>query len=138
MTTRLNPYLSFTDTALAAMEFYRDVFGGELALNTFGEFGDPDAPGADLVMHSILETPGGLVLMAGDAPQGTQRVPPPAGISVSLSGDDADQLRRYWARLSEDGTVSMPLERQLWGDEFGMCTDMYGIPWMVNITAADA
>jgi PhnB protein len=53
---------------------------------------------------------------------------------VSLSGDDADDLRRYFAKLSEGGTVTVALEKQMWGDEFGMCTDRFGINWMVNIS----
>jgi PhnB protein len=52
---------------------------------------------------------------------------------VSLSGEDADELRGYWEKLSEGGKVTMPLERQMWGDDFGMCVDRYGTPWMVNI-----
>ena len=52
---------------------------------------------------------------------------------MSLSGDDPDQLRGYWEQLSEGGTVSVALEKQMWGDEFGMCTDQFGITWMVNI-----
>ena len=55
-------------------------------------------------------------------------------MTVSLSGDDADELRGYWDKLSAAGTVTMPLEMQMWGDEFGMCMDQFGVPWMVNIT----
>ncbi len=52
---------------------------------------------------------------------------------MSLSGDDADELRGYWSKLSDGGSVSVPLEKQMWGDEFGMVTDQFGIGWMVNI-----
>ena len=58
---------------------------------------------------------------------------PGDNIAVSLSGDDADDLRGYWEKLSDGGTVTMPLEKQMWGDEFGMCIDRFGISWMVNI-----
>jgi len=58
---------------------------------------------------------------------------PPAGVTLSLSGDDGDELRGYWDKLSEGGRVTMPLEKQAWGDEFGMCVDRFGVPWMVNI-----
>ena len=58
---------------------------------------------------------------------------PRNNIAVSLSGDDADELRGYWKKLSDDGAVSVPLEKQIWGDEFGMCNDRFGITWMVNI-----
>ncbi len=133
MASRLNPYLTFDSNARQAMEFYRDVFGGTLDVNTFGEFGSADAAEADKVMHSQLETDSGFTLMASDTPAGMQRNPGDT-ISISLSGDDADQLRGYWEKLSDGGTVTMPLEKQMWGDEFGMCTDRFGIPWMVNIT----
>jgi len=132
MGTRLNPYVSFDGTARQAMEFYRDVFGGELAISTFGEYGAADQPGADKIMHAQLETSDGLTLMASDMPPGTDHQPGNT-MSISLSGDDGDRLRRYWQRLSDGGTVTMPLEKQMWGDEFGMCTDRYGIPWLVNI-----
>jgi PhnB protein len=48
-------------------------------------------------------------------------------------GDDGDELRGYWKQLSDGGTVSVPLEKQMWGDEFGMCDDRFGVTWMVNI-----
>jgi PhnB protein len=52
---------------------------------------------------------------------------------VSLSGDDADELRGYWEKLSSGGVVTVPLEKQMWGDEFGMCVDRFGTTWVVNI-----
>jgi PhnB protein len=133
MGTRLNPYVSFDGTARQAMEFYRDVFGGELVLSTFGEFGAADQPGADKIMHAQLETSDGFTLMASDTPPGTD-YRPGSTMSISLSGDDGDRLRRFWERLSDGGTITMPLEKQVWGDEFGSCTDQYGISWLVNIS----
>jgi PhnB protein len=131
--SRLNPYISFTGNARQAMEFYQRVFGGALTLNTFGEFGAKDSPDADKIMHSLLETSSGFTLMGSDTPSGTEHIPG-NNIAVSLSGDDAEELRGYWEKLSDGGTVSVPLEKQMWGDEFGMCADQFGIPWMVNIS----
>jgi PhnB protein len=134
MASRLNPYISFRDNARQAMEFYRDVFGGNLSVNTFGESGGAQGtPEADKIMHAQLETDRGFTLMASDTPA-EMPYDPGNNISISLSGDDADDLRGYWAKLSDGGTVTMPLEKQMWGDEFGMCQDRFGIPWMVNIT----
>ena len=133
MTSRLNPYIGFDGDARQAMEFYNGVFGGTLTVNTFGEFGADDSPDADKVMHAQLETDDGFVLMASDTPPGTE-LTPGDNVSVCLSGDDAAELRGSWDKLSERGTVSMPLEKQMWGDEFGMCKDRFGIVWMVNIT----
>jgi PhnB protein len=133
MASRLNPYISFNGTARQAAEFYRDVFGGELAMNTFAEFGAADSPDADKIMHGQLETPKGYVLMVSDTPEGME-YNPGTNITVSLSGDDSDELRGYFERLADGGAVTMPLEKQMWGDEFGMCQDKFGISWMVNIS----
>jgi PhnB protein len=133
VTSRLNPYISFADTARPAMEFYREVFGGQLTVSTFGEAGAATGPDADKVMHAQLETPAGYTLMASDTPAGMDRTFG-NNISVSLSGDDGDALRGYFTKLSTGGNVTMPLEKQMWGDEFGMCTDPFGIGWMVNIS----
>jgi len=137
MASRLNPYISFKDNARQAMEFYKEVFGGDLTLNTFGESGAPDTPDADKIMHAMLETDRGFTLMAADTPAGMERNPG-NNITISLSGDDADELRGYWEKLSASGTVTMPLEKQMWGDEFGMCVDRFGIHWMVNISQPQA
>ena len=119
------------------MEYYKDVFGGTLVLNTFGEYGDKDAPEADNIMHGMLETDSGFTLMGADTPPGME-LNSGDNMAVSLSGDDADELRGYWAKLSGGGTISVPLEKQMWGDEFGMCVDKFGVGWIVNITTAQA
>ncbi|MGN2637579.1 VOC family protein [Nocardia takedensis] len=137
MGSRLNPYIGFGANARAALEFYREVFGGELTLSTFGEFGHAEDEGADLIMHGTLETPGGFTLMASDTPPGADYTPG-SSISISLSGEDADELRRYWEQLGAGGTVTVPLEKQMWGDEFGMVRDRFGVAWMVNIAGSAA
>jgi PhnB protein len=133
LTVRLNPYLSFRDTAREAMTFYQSVLGGDLTISTFAEFHASDDPvEQDKVMHSHLETPDGLMLMGADTPNGMD-YKPQAGVSVSLSGDDEGKLRGYWEQLSEGGTVLMPFEKAPWGDTFGMCVDRFGTSWMVNL-----
>jgi len=133
MASRLNPYIGFEGNARQAMEFYKGVFGGDLTVSTFGEFGAENSPDADKIMHSQLETDRGFTLMASDTPSGMGRTPGD-NITISLSGEDGGELRGYWEKLSDGGNVTMPLEKQMWGDEFGMVTDRFGIPWMVNIT----
>jgi PhnB protein len=135
MASRLNPYLNFRGQAREALEFYESVFGGDVAISTFGQFGDPPAGSkATDVMHGQLDTPMGFTLMCSDVP-GSMELTPGDSVTVSLSGDDADALRGYWQRLSEGGSVLFPLERQMWGDEFGQCKDRFGVPWLVNISA---
>ena len=136
MVTRLNPYLSFRDNAREAMEFYRSVLGGTLTISTFAEFHASEDPAeADKVMHAMLETEDGLVLMAADTPNSMEYEAGPS-ISLSLSGDDPERLRALWDGLSDGGTVVMPLEPAPWGDSFGMLTDRYGTAWMVNIAGS--
>lgn len=134
MASRLNPYLSFTDNAKQALEFYAGVFGGTPDISTFGAAGMA-GPDADKVMHGMLETTTGFSLMCADTPAGMERTVG-SNMAVSLSGDDASELRGYWDALSAGAAVTMPLEKQMWGDEFGMCTDKFGVPWMVNISPA--
>ncbi len=131
MVSRLNPYLNFNGNARQAMEFYASVFGGTLILNTFAEYGGQGGD-ANRIMHGMLETDSGYTIMGADVTS-EMTYDQPAGFSISLSGDDADALRGYFAKLSEGGTVTMPLDKQVWGDEFGMCVDQFGISWLVNI-----
>ena len=136
MSTTLNPYISFRDNAREAMTFYQSVFGGELTVNTFEEYEASDDPAEnDKLMHSQLMTPTGLTLMGADTPNAME-YDAGARISLSLSGDDEAELRRYWDELTGSGTVVMPLEQAPWGDYFGMCQDRYGVTWLVNISAS--
>lgn len=134
MASRLNPYISFKDTARPAMEFYKSVFGGELTIGTFGEMGgSKDAADKDLVMHAQLIAPNGYWLMGSDTPAHME-YRPGGNISVSLSGDDEAALNDYWAKLSDGATILQPLTKAPWGDSFGMLADKFGITWLVNIS----
>ena len=133
MPAQLNPYLNFKDTTRQAMEFYRDVFGGELTISTFAEFGAPDE--GDKVMHSMLVAPG-ITFMASDTPSYMEHAPGTNAYSMSLSGDDEATLRGYFEKLSDGATIGQPLTAAPWGDIFGSLTDRFGTPWLVNITGA--
>lgn len=133
MHATLNPYVNFNGTAREAMEFYQSIFGGELTITTFGDMHMPDAP-ANGVMHSQIAVDGTPVLMGSDG-MGKEDF---GGFSLSLSGDDADELRGYFQKLGEGGKITKPLEKESWGDEFGMLVDKHGVTWMVNIAAPKA
>jgi PhnB protein len=140
MTATLNPYLGFRDNAREAMEFYRSVFGGELAIHTFAEFhASEEVDEQELVMHGQLETPSGFTLMASDTPK-SMGYAPGSTITISLSGKSEDdaELRGYWQRLSEGATITMPLDKAPWGDVFGMLTDRFGTAWMMSIGTEDS
>lgn len=137
MNSRLNPYINFADTARQAMTFYQEVFGGELTLDTFEEYGMSEDPAdADRIMHAALTTDNGTTIMAADTPRSLPAPMPGATMSLSLSGTDEAELRGYWDKLSDGGKITMQLAPQIWGDVFGMCVDKFGIHWMINITGA--
>jgi PhnB protein len=134
----LNPYLNFRGQAREAVEFYRSVFGGDLSLSTFGDFQMPgvDESEKDKVMHSQLTTPAGFTLMVSDVPAHM-----PGDVTngtVSISGDETDEIRGYFDALAAGGEVSMPLSQAPWGDHFGQLTDKYGVQWLVNIAGSGA
>ena len=136
MTTRLNPYLNFRDTAGQAMDFYQSVFGGELTHSTFAEIQMPAEPGEEgKILHSQLVTDNGLVLMAADVPN-QMELTPGTNYSVSLSGDDEAELSGYWEKLSDGANVTVLLAKAPWGDTFGMLVDKFGVSWLVNIAGA--
>jgi PhnB protein len=135
---RLDVYLFFDGNCREAMDFYKGVFGGDLNVQTYSEA--PQMPSehggkedmADKVMHASLEG-GAVKIMASDSP-----FPDKLGsgsVSLSLGGTDATKLTELFNALAEGGKVNQPLQKQFWGDTFGMATDKYGFDWMVNITA---
>jgi len=136
MSTVLNPYILFQDNAREAMQFYQGVFGGDLAMNTFKDFQASLSPGDDdKIMHAMLKSPNGLVLMGADTPGGLEQHKV-SNISISLSGENEEELSGYYNKLATGGTVIEPLVKSPWGDTFGMLKDKYGVEWMVNIASA--
>jgi len=135
MAQQLNPYLSFAGNCGEAMEFYASALGGTVQSMSFRDSGMD----VDGIMHANLVTPAGFHLFASDVVEG-MGAPLVVGnnLQVSLSGDDAAALRGYWAALSQGGQVVMPLERQMWGDDYGMIADKFGVLWHVNISGAAA
>lgn len=132
---RLNPYINFKDNARQAMEFYKTVFGGKLTMTSFKDSGMPSDPSEENnIMHAMLEAENGIVFMASDTPSHME-YHPGSNVSMSLSGDDEQQLTEYWEKLVVGGVIDQPLVKAPWGDTFGMLTDKVGIRWMVNITA---
>jgi PhnB protein len=136
--TKLNPYIGFKDNAREAMEFYKSVFGGKLVLNNFKDsHASQDPSDDDKIMHSQLDADNGLTLMGSDTPAHME-YHEGARISISLSGENEEELRGYWDKLAEGATIQQPLEKAPWGDTFGMLADKFGIVWLVNITGKKA
>ncbi len=138
MSTTLNPYLNFRGQAREAMTFYQSVLGGNLDVMTFADQGGMGVPESEagLVMHSALSVSDSVQLMGSDVPSHMDTGGEIANGSISLSGDDEPTLRGWFEKLSDGGTVTVPLEKAPWGDSFGMLTDKYGVDWLVNISGA--
>jgi len=129
----INAYLNFPGTCAEAFKFYAQVLGGKIeAMVTFGQMpGEyPVAPEMkDKVLHTKLAVEG-QHLMGSDAPP--ERYEKVGGMSVSVNIPDVERAGKVFAALSEGGKVSMPFQKTFWSKGFGMCTDRFGIPWMVN------
>jgi PhnB protein len=138
MQSKLTPYLNFRNNTREVMAFYQNVLGGKLTMNTYKEFGVSQDPSEDNnIMHSLLETENGMTLMAADAPI-SMDLKMGTNISITLSGDNEEELTRFYNMLSAGGTVVEPLAKAPWGDSFGMLVDKFGINWMVNISSPPA
>jgi len=135
MTATLSPYLNFMGQTRAAMQFYQSVLGGELKLQTFAEAGMPCSDeDKNKIIHADLQN-GALSFMASDG-NADRPVKMGDNIHMSLMGDDAESLTKYFNGLAVGGKIDMPLAKQFWGDTYGQLTDKFGVHWMVNITSA--
>jgi PhnB protein len=115
-----------------AMTYYQQVFGGKLDISSFGDFGMEGAP-ADGVMHSQLVTDA-FTIMASDAMPGAENTWGGTRIYLAFMGDDEGTLKGWFDTIAADGSVGMPLEKQVWGDTYGLVKDKFGLEWMFNIS----
>ncbi|WP_374632597.1 VOC family protein [Ferrovibrio sp.] len=128
-----NAYLGFNGNCAEAFRYYEKHLGGRIdALLTHR-----DTPAAaqtppewqDKIIHASM-TLNGTILMGGDAPP--QMYQPPAGFSVNITTATPEEAERVFAALSDGGKVSVPIAETFWAQRFGMATDRFGVPWMVN------
>jgi PhnB protein len=131
---QINPYLNFDGNCAEAMRFYQKALGGRLDMMPFaGSPMENDIPAAfrDRIMHACLTTGDGQSLMASDTgPWAPYEAP--KGIQVTLNYNTAAEGKKAYDALSQGGKVTMPLDKTFWAEAFGMFTDRFGTPWMVN------
>jgi PhnB protein len=129
----LNAYLFFDGRCAEALAIYADLLGGKVEFSqTYGDSpaaADAGPEAKDMIMHASLRI-GDDVVMASDSPPQYQEKP--QGFSMSLGFTDLAKARRVFDALAEGGTVKMPMEKTFWAAGFGMLTDRFGIPWMIN------
>jgi PhnB protein len=133
------PHLHFDGTAADAMRTYQRVLGGELSMMTYGQMppGQGEAPPGcgpvdpDRVLHAALRFEGGM-LMASDVPP-SKKAPSHQGFSVNLIFADVEDARHVYDALAEHAQeVGMAFGPTFWANGFGMVTDRFGTPWVVN------
>jgi PhnB protein len=129
----LNPYLTFDGRCEEAFRFYEKLLGGKITAMMPHE-GTPAAEHAPQdwqkkILHAVLNIDG-QILMGSDAPP--QHYEPPKGISVSLNAGKVADAERVFEALAAKGEVQFPLQQTFWAARFGMATDRFGIPWMIN------
>ena len=132
----LTIYLHFNGNCREVFEFYRSIFGGDFDLmETFrngpGDMGMPEEE-LDQVMH-VSYPIGSSVLMGSDVP--AQFAPPVTqgnNFSISYQPPSREAADELFAKLSEGGQVTMPMQDQFWGAYFGSCIDKFGISWQLN------
>ncbi len=132
--TGLVPYLLFPGNTAEALTFYRDVFGGELALHTYAEFGRADGPG-DAIAHGELQ--GVVALGAADAGPDDDAVHIVGAFFSLLGAADPATLTRWFDALAAGGNVIDPLQQRPWGDFDGSVADRYGIRWLIGFHPED-
>ncbi|HEX4022204.1 MAG TPA: VOC family protein [Acidobacteriaceae bacterium] len=130
---QINPYLLFDGNCEEAFKFYAQVLGGkiEAMMPHTGTPMEKQTPPEwrDKIMHARM-TVGDQILLASDAPPASYKKP--QGFSVSLNIQDPAEAERVFHAIAESGTVHMPIQETFWAVKFGMFTDRFGIPWMIN------
>ena len=135
-TVTFTPYLNFDGRTKEAFEFYAKVFDGTVS-SMMPFAGSPMAgevppEWGNRIMHASMDV-GGSLLMASDSPPGQHEKP--AGLWVSIHLRDVSRAERIFRALADGGSITMPLEKTFWAERFGMCTDRFGTPWMINCEA---
>jgi PhnB protein len=129
---QLAPYIFFNGQCQEAMEFYKNIFGGELETMSYDDV--PNMPGDEDMKGKLMNASllGGDVDLRGS--DTAKASPETKKVELCLTGSDEAHLREIFDGLAEGGTVKTPLEKMFWGDIFGQLTDKYGVDWMVDIT----
>jgi PhnB protein len=132
MKGQATPYLMFDGKAKEALEYYQEVFGGEISnLQTYGEADYPTPPEAeDRVIHAQFKKDD-LFLMVSDAFPGSSVVVG-SNISLTLEFESEEEIQAIYDALSQKGTVFMELQDTFWGSKYAKVKDAYGVIWDLN------
>jgi PhnB protein len=129
-------HLNFRADARAALEFYQSVFGGHLAVVTYGDAGNvQEESEADQVMWGQVLAGNGFHVMAYDVPAHMGYDRGENSFFVSLRGETVDEVTGYWEKLSAGATVVVPMGPAGWAPAYGMLRDRFGVVWAVDVAS---
>jgi PhnB protein len=152
-------HLNFHGEAREALEFYQSVFGGEVTIATYGDFGMPkELPDADKVVWGQVAADNGFRVMAYDVPADPRRAQADAStvgsmpstrrengmtltsekFFLSVRGESLDEVSALWERLSDGATTIEKLGPSRWAPGFGMLTDRFGVTWVLDVAAGQS
>lgn len=140
MKMHINPYLFFHGHCEEAFAFYAKVLGGKVVeQHRYADM--PPQTGEheggmskeqidrlkDQIMHATLQVDDQLI-MGSDTP-GEEAI---GGVKITLNFKDPADGKTIFDALSDGGTIEMPYQKTFWAEGFGMLTDKFGVPWMIN------
>lgn len=138
----VNPYLTFNGNCEEAFNFYKNVFGGEfdMVMRMDEAPPSPEMPLKEeekkMIMHMSLPLDEGSMLMGSDQPSAFGKTVTGTNFSISISAKSKEEADNIYNKLSAGGKATMPMDNAFWGSYFGMCTDKYGIQWMISFATA--
>ncbi|MFI9636930.1 VOC family protein [Nocardia sp. NPDC051929] len=136
MSLTTTTHLNFRGDARAALAFYQSVFGGHLAVVTYGDAGAVrDESEADQIMWGQVQADSGFHVMAYDVPSSMDYHPGENGFFVSVRGEAVDEVSDYWEKLTAGATVVIPMGPASWATAYGMLRDRFGVVWVVDVVS---
>jgi len=134
MSLSVTTHLNFRGRARAALDFYKQVFGGEQTLMTYAAMGQPDiGTSPDHIIWGQVAADDGFKIMAFDVRAGQDYNAGTNAFYVSLRGSSTDEIERRWAALAEEATILQPIGPSDWSPLYGMLTDRFDVTWVVDV-----
>lgn len=137
----INIYLNFNGNTEEAFNYYKSVLGGEIVMmqrfKDTPEAGQTPAADADKLMHISMKVGKNMMFMGTDALESKgHKLVVGNNFHISVSTESEDETRKIFNGLSKGGKIEVPLDKMFWGAYFGMCTDKFGVQWMVSYDAS--
>ncbi|MEY9864506.1 PhnB protein [Catenulispora sp. GAS73] len=139
MSIKSTTHVNFRGNARAALEFYRDVFDGDLTVITYGAMHAAQSPEQEeQIMWGQVTAPSGFAIMAFDVPADRPYDKGVTPFYESVRGDSVEDVTPIWEKLTDGATILQKLEPSPWAPAYGMLTDRFGVTWVVDVAAGAA